>query len=241
MTQCGLDILIWNNKNMNKKYQLSASLICANHINFEKDIRLLEKGGIDYIHFDVMDGNFVPRYGLYPELLKSIKNISKLPIDVHMMSEEPARYVKGFAEAGAEIIAVHAESCKHLHHTLKLIKDSGVKAGVVLNYATPLNTLDYVLDYVDMVELMAINPGIVGHKIIPEIYKKISELRKRLDATGKEIIIMIDGGVNPDTAADMIKAGADILVCGTSAIFKPDIAVNEKIKEFREHIDKNLK
>jgi ribulose-phosphate 3-epimerase len=225
---------------MKKKYQLSASFICANHINFEKDIRLLEKGGIDYIHFDVMDGNFVPRYGLYPELLKSIKNATNLPVDVHMMTEEPARYVKEFAEAGADIIAVHAESCKHLHYTLKLIKDSGVKSGVVLNYATPLNVLDYVLDYVDMVELMAINPGIVGHKVIPEIYKKISDLRKKLDETGRDIIIMIDGGVNPDTAADMIKAGADILVCGTSAIFKPDKPVNEKIKEFREIIDKKL-
>lgn len=225
---------------MNKKYQLSASLICANHINFEKDIRLLEKGGIDYIHFDVMDGNFVPRYGLYPELLKSIKNISKLPVDVHMMSEEPARYIKDFAEAGADIIAVHAESCKHLHYTLKLIKDSGVKAGVVLNYATPLSVLDYILEYVDIVELMAINPGIVGHKIIPEVFTKISDLRKKLDATGREIEIIIDGGVNTETAADMIKAGANILVCGTSAIFKPDVPVDEKIREFQKIIDNGL-
>lgn len=228
---------------MKKQYQykLSASIICANHINFEKDIQLLKKGKIDYIHFDVMDGNFVPRYGLYPELLKSIKNVSDIPIDVHMMSEEPIRYVEEFAEAGAEIIAIHAESCKHLHYTLKKIKDSGVKAGVVLNYATPLSTLDYILDYVDMVELMAINPGIVGHKIIPEIFKKIRELREKINATGRKILIMIDGGVNSDTAASMIKAGADILVCGTSAIFKPDIAVDKKIKEFRKHIDKNLK
>lgn len=225
---------------MKKKYQLAASLICANYLEFGEEVRRMKEGGIDYIHFDVMDGNFVPRYGLYPELLKSIKSISKLPIDVHMMTEEPARYVKEFAEAGADIIAVHAESCKHLHHTLKLIRESGSKAGVVLNYATPLNTLDYILEDVDMVELMAINPGIVGHKIIPEVYKKISDLRKKLDATGRNIPIMIDGGVNPDTATDMIKAGADMLVCGTSAIFKPDISVDKKIKEFREHIDKNL-
>lgn len=226
---------------MNNKYQLSASLICANHINFEKDILLLEKGGIDYIHFDVMDGNFVPRYGLYPELLKSIKKLSKLPVDVHMMTEEPWRYIKEFSEAGADLIAVHAESCKHLHYTLKSIKDYGVMAGVVLNFATPLCVLDYILDYVDAVELMAINPGIVGHKVIPEIYRKIGDLRKKLDATGRKITIIIDGGVSSDTAANMIKAGADILVCGTSAIFKQDILLDEKVKEFREHINQALK
>lgn len=225
---------------MKKDYQLSASLICANYLEFKEEIKRLEKGGIDYIHFDVMDGNFVPRYGLFPELLKSIKNISDLPIDVHMMSEEPSRYVKEFAEAGSDIIAVHVEACKHLHYTLKLIRDYGVKAGVVLNYATPLSTLDYIWDDIDMVELMAINPGIVGHKIIPEVYKKISDLRNKIDTTGKDIIIEIDGGVNPDTAADMIKAGANLLVCGTSSIFKPDKPVDEKIEEFKKIIDKTL-
>lgn len=224
----------------NKKYFLSASLICANYLEFGEEIKRLEKGGIDYIHFDVMDGNFVPRYGLYPELIKSIKGITNLPVDVHMMSEEPARYIKEFAEAGSDIIAVHAEACKHLHYTLKLIKDSGVKSGVVLNYATPLSVLDYVWDYIDMVELMAINPGIVGHKIIPEVYKKISDTRDKINTLGKDIIIEIDGGVNPDTAANMIKAGADLLVCGTSSIFKPDLPVDEKIKEFKKSIEESL-
>jgi len=223
---------------MKKKYKLSASLICADHIRFGEEIKRLEKGGIDYIHFDVMDGIFVPRYGLYPELLKGVKNITKIPVDVHMMVEEPYRYIKEFAEAGADIIAVHVESCKHLHHTLKMIKDFGVKSGVVLNYGTPLSTIDYVLDYVDMVELMAINPGIVGHKIIPEVFKKISDLKKKIGK--RNIFIEIDGGVNPDTAHKMIKAGADVLVCGTSAIFKPNISVGEKIKELRKIIEKKI-
>jgi ribulose-phosphate 3-epimerase len=223
-----------------KKYKLSASLICANHANLEKDIKLLKKGKIDYIHFDVMDGIFVPRYGLYPELLKGIKSISNIPIDVHMMTEEPARYINEFSEAGADIIAVHAEACKHLHYTLKLIKDSGAKSGVVLNYATPLSVLDYILDYVDMVELMAINPGIVGHKIIPEFFAKISDLKNKIEKSGKDIFIEIDGGVNLETAPKMINYGADVLVCGTSAIFKPDKSVDKKIKEFRDGIDKKL-
>ncbi|MFZ3069233.1 MAG: ribulose-phosphate 3-epimerase [Microgenomates group bacterium] len=226
---------------MKKRYYLSASLICANHLEFGKEVKNLEKGKIDYIHFDMMDGNFVPRYGLYPELLSSIKKVSHLPIDVHMMTEEPGRYIKEFADAGADIIAVHFESCKHLHLTLKKIRECGVKAGVVLNYATPLNALDYILDDVDMVELMAINPGIVGHKVIPGIFKKISDLKEKIITSGKKILIEIDGGVNPDTAAEMIKAGADILVCGTSSIFKPDVKVNVKIKEFRKTIDNKLK
>lgn len=226
---------------MNKKFQLSASLICANHLEFKEEIKRLEKGGADYIHFDVMDGNFVPRFGLYPELLSSIKKISNIPIDVHMMTDEPSKYIKEFAEAGADIIAVHFESCKHLHYTLKLIRDFGIKSGVVLNYATPLNSLECILDYVDMVELMAINPGIVGHKIIPEINKKISNLKKMIKSSGKNILIEIDGGVNPDTAAGMIEAGANLLVCGTSSIFKPDITVDKKIIEFRKDINNKLK
>ena len=213
---------------MKNKYYLSASLICANQINLEKDIKLLEKGKIDYLHFDTMDGNFVPRYGMYPEQLSAIKKITDIPVDVHLMIEEPQRYVDEFITAGADIIAVHPESCKHLHYTLKKIKDGGVKSGVVLNFATPLSVLDYILDYVDMVELMAINPGIVGHKIIPEIYKKISDLKKIIVNSGKNIIIEIDGGVSPDTAPELIKAGADMLVCGTSSIFKPDITVDKK-------------
>ena len=162
-------------------------------------------------------------------------------VDVHMMTEDPERYIKEFAEAGANIIAVHVEACKHLHFTLKQIREHGVKVGVVLNYATPLNVLDYILDDVDMVELMAINPGIVGHKMIPGIFKKISDLKEKINVSGKNILIEIDGGVNPDTAADMIRAGADILVCGTSSIFKPDVPVNKKIGEFRKIIDNKLK
>ncbi len=226
---------------MNKKYKLAASLICGSHINFEKDIKLLEKGGIDYIHFDVMDGNFVPRYGLYPELLRAIKKITDIPIDVHMMSEDPARYVLDFSKAGADIIAIHAESCKHLHYVIKLIKELGSKAGVVLNYSTPLDILDYIMDDLSLVELMAINPGIVGHKIIPGIMKKIADLRKKIDnSTNKDIIIEIDGGVTLESAPEMIKAGADLLVCGTSCIFKPDVTVDIKIGEFKDHINKEL-
>jgi len=221
------------------KYQLSASLICADPLDLANEVKKLE-GQIDYLHFDLMDGNFVPRYGLYPEILSAIKKVSKIPVDVHMMSEEPERYIDLLAKAGADIVCVHVEACRHLHRTIKLIKDAGLKVGVALNYATPLNILDYILDDIDLIMLMAINPGIVGHKLIPGAIRKINDLKNKLTAAGQEKIIEIDGGVSPESAAEMIKAGANILVCGTSAIFKVDRPVNEVIKEFREIIDRKI-
>jgi len=223
-----------------KKYNLAASLICGDPFALRSEIEELIKGGIDYMHFDVMDGMFVPRYGLYPEVLKAIRAITDTPIEVHAMVEEPARYVSEFAEAGATIFCVHAESCKHLHHTLKVIRESGMKAGVVLNYASPLTTLDYIMEDVDLIMLMAINPGIVGHKLIPGTIKKIKDLREKIDGSGRDILLAIDGGVSPESAANMVKAGADYLVCGTSAIYKPDIPLDVKIKEFRDLIDGQL-
>lgn len=187
-----------------------------------------------------MDGIFVPRLGLYPELLKAVRSITDLPIDVHMMSEEPVRYVANFAEAGATSISVHAEACKHLHYALKIIRENGVRAGIALNYATPLGVLDYLMDDIDMVMLMAINPGIVGHKLIPGAIKKIGDLRRKIDESGCDITIAIDGGVSPESAANMVKAGANYLVCGTSAIFKADRPLEKTIKEFRELIDSQI-
>lgn len=223
-----------------KPYKLAASLICGNPLSIGEDVKSLIKGGIDYLHFDVMDGAFVPRYGLYPELLKAIRTVTDLPIDVHMMTEDPVRYVPSFVQAGATVFCVHAEACKHLHHTLKVIRDNGAKAGVVLNYATPLSALDYIMEDIDMVMLMAINPGIVGHKLIPGTMKKIADLKKKITESGRDIIIEIDGGVTPESAPDMIKAGADLLVCGTSSIYKPGVPLEKKIKEFREGIDARL-
>lgn len=224
-----------------QKYYLAGSLICADPLNIGRDVKKLVKGAIDYIHIDIMDGNFVPRYGLYPEQLKSVKTITKIPMDVHMMTEEPERYIELFAESGVSIMAVHFEACRHLHYTLKKIKEHKMKVGVVLNYATPLSVLDYILDDVDMVELMAINPGIVGHKLIPGVIEKIMDLKKKITESGKNIFIEIDGGVNLESAPQMIRAGADILVCGTSSIFHDRNSLDKNIKDFRIQIDKVLK
>lgn len=234
MRRCGRVILILNSM---KKYNLAASLICGNPLALRQEIAALEKGGIDYIHFDVMDGAFVPRYGLYPEYLKAVRSVTGLPIEVHMMTDEPARYAQVFADAGATVFSVHAEACKHLHYTLKSVRERGMKAGVVLNYATSLNVLDYVMEDVDLVMLMAINPGIVGHKLIPGTLKKIADLRKKIDASGRDILLSVDGGVSPESAAKMVTAGANYLVCGTSSIYKQDIPLDIKIKDFRALID----
>lgn len=221
-------------------YELSASLICCDPLNIEREVKEIEKANIQYIHFDVMDGVFVPRYGLYPEMLCSLKKITSLPVDVHLMVINPEPYIQAFKEAGAGIIHVQAEGNHNLHRTVGLIRSAGVKAGVVLNIATPLNTLDYLLPDIDYVLLMAINPGIVGHKFIPQVYEKISQLEAKLK--DHPIKIVVDGGVNAETAPKMIKQGTDILVCGTSSIFRPDDGtIAENTKKLRKMIDDYLR
>lgn len=222
-----------------RKYKLAASIICADIGNLEEQIQLLEQAHIDYIHFDVMDGRFVPRFGLYPEMLEKIKSLSSVPVDVHLMIDSPEQYIDIFAKAGADYIVVHAESTRHLHYVIKKIKDLGVKAGVALNPATTLDVLDFVMDDIDLVMLMAINPGIVGHKLIPQMIDKIDLLKKKLHDR-PDMIIEIDGGVNPESASQMIKKGANMLVCGTQTIFKSNENVSEKIVELRKNLDMAL-
>lgn len=218
-----------------KSYYLSASIICANMLELGNAVREVEKSGCDMIHYDVMDGVFVPRYGLLPEVLESIKTITEMPVYVHMMTIEPEKYLSAFINAGADCMVVHAEACTHLHRTLSEIKNKGKKAGVALNIASPLSILDYVLDDIDMVTLMAINPGIVGHKIIPKIFDKIKDLKTKLIQRGKEkILIEIDGGVTFESTPLMLKNGADILVCGSSTIFKKNKGITDCVAEFKE-------
>lgn len=220
-------------------YKLSASLICADLLNLERDIKSLEKAGVDYLHFDVMDGIFVPRFGLLPELLSRICHTTYLPVDVHMMVVNPEPYIADFVRAGAKIFYVHVENNPHLHRTLKTIKAAGMQPGVVLNMSSPLEYLDYIVEELDYVMLMGINPGIIGHKIIPKIFDKLIALKKKL--AGASIRIMIDGGVTPDTSADLIKAGADILVCGSSSIFRPNEGnLEETAEQYRAYVDSKL-
>lgn len=227
-------------KIVGKKFELTASLICADMLNLEKDIKLLEKGGIDSLEVDVMDGMFVPRIGLPPEIVKAARSITKLPLSVHMMVQDPERHAKVFTEAGAATLIIHFESTAHIHRTLKTIRGYGVKVGIALNPATPLTTLEYILDDIDLVMLMAINPGILGHKLIPAILKKIADLKIILTQQQPNIKIQVDGGVTFESAPEMIKLGADILVCGSSTIFRSGERIDRNILRLQKNIINNL-
>lgn len=213
---------------------LAASVICGNPSNLDADLKALEEGGIDYIHFDVMDGVFVPRFGLFPEYLKAIRAKTNIPIEVHMMVQDPEPYIQDFVSAGANILTPHIEPLHHPHRTMMRIKGAGAQAGFALNPGTPLSALDYLLEDLDLVMLMAINPGIVGHKLIPRTLEKITDLRKQINATGKDILLEIDGGVTPESGIKMLQAGANMLVCGTGTIFQPPARLDEKIRGFRQ-------
>lgn len=220
--------------------KIAASLVCADPLNLETEIDQLIKSKVDLIHFDVMDGHFVPRYGLYPEILKEIKKKKNCPaVDVHMMVSNPEDYIELYANAGADYFNFHIESSNHSHRIIKKIKAAGMKPGIALNPHTPLSFLDWIIQDIEMVVLMTINPGIVGHKFIPELLKKISLLRKIAKEKNPSLVIELDGGVTPETIPSMIKAGADALVCGNGTIFRPnEDTIPNKTKFIRDIIKK---
>lgn len=223
-----------------KTYFLSASLICGNPLELATDLEALGKADIDSLHFDVMDGSFVPRLGLYPEMLKAITSVIEIPVDVHLMMNNPDKYIRAFVEAGADLIAVHAEAVDDLLTTIRLIKSHGILAGVTLNPGTPLNVLDSVLEEIDLVMLMAIHPGILGQKMIPETLQKITDTREKLKHR-PEVIIEIDGGVTPESAPEMVRRGANLLVCGTGTIYRRhEDTLENKIRALYTTIDSQI-
>ncbi|MFD2371165.1 ribulose-phosphate 3-epimerase [Brevibacillus sp. GCM10020057] len=205
--------------------KIAPSILSADFARLGEEIQDVERGGADWIHVDVMDGHFVPNITIGPLIVEAIRPVTKLPLDVHLMIEEPDRYIPQFAKSGADWITVHQEACRHLHRTLYLIKEQGVKAGVVLNPATPLVTIEPVLPDLDMVLLMTVNPGFGGQKFIHSVVPKIKELRDMLDARGLgHVEIEIDGGVNAQTARLCEEAGATVLVAGSAVFNQSDRA-----------------
>jgi ribulose-phosphate 3-epimerase len=198
--------------------KIAPSILSADFSKLAEEIIEVETGGADYIHVDVMDGHFVPNITIGPLVVKAIRPITKLPLDVHLMIENPDQYIQGFAEAGADYITVHVEACIHLHRTIHYIKSFGVKAGVVLNPATPIETIQHIIGDIDMVLLMSVNPGFGGQSFIPEVLPKIRAVKKMALEKGLTIEIEVDGGVNSETAKQCIEAGATVLVAG-SAIY----------------------
>ena len=205
--------------------KIAPSILSANFAAMGEAVRKLKEQGADWVHFDVMDGNFVPNITFGPDMCKALRPLTDLPLDVHLMVEHPSDWIEPFKKAGADILTIHAESSeRHLHRALQAIRAAGIQAGIVLNPATPISACIHLLPECDLVLLMSVNPGFGGQSFIPETLNKIHALRKEIDARGLETLIEIDGGVNPDTAKQCIEAGADVLVAG-SAVFKaPDPA-----------------
>lgn len=200
---------------------IAPSILSADFSKLGEEVKAVERAGADWIHVDVMDGHFVPNITLGPPIVKAVHEVTTLPLDVHLMISNPERYIEDFAQAGASIISVHAEACTHLNRTLAQIQETGAQAGVVLNPATPISAIDWVLEYVDLVLIMSVNPGFGGQQFIPNSLSRISALRRILDDRELSALIEVDGGVNNQTISDVAKAGADAFVAG-SAIFGKD-------------------
>ena len=227
------------------RVKIAASILAADFSRLGEQVREAEAGGADWIHVDVMDGHFVPNLTIGPPVVRALRPLTTLPLDVHLMVESPEHLMPEFAAAGADRITVHVETCPHLHRTVEQLRELGVRPGVTLNPSTPLTTLEEILPYVDLVLIMSVNPGFGGQVYIPSSTDKIARLRQVLDARGLTgVELEVDGGIKADNAAKVVAAGATVLVVG-SAIFNPPASVAANIAELRRGIasagrDKNL-
>ena len=202
--------------------KISPSILSADFTRLGDEIKAVEQAGADYIHIDVMDGHFVPNITIGPMIVEAVKRVTDLPLDVHLMISDPDNFIDDFVKAGADILTVHAETVKHLHRTVQYIKEKGVSPGVSLNPATPLDILEYVLDDLDLVLLMTVNPGFGGQKFIPAVIPKIKRLREMVDKRNLKTEIEVDGGIGPDSINRVSSAGADVFVAGSAIFYSED-------------------
>jgi len=214
--------------------KIAPSILSADFTRLGQEVKDVEQAGADYIHIDVMDGHFVPNITIGPMIVKALRGVTDLPLDVHLMISSPDQYVEDFVKAGADIVAVHAEAVNHLHRSVQIIKNAGARAAVSLNPATSLQTIEYLLDDLDMVLIMTVNPGFGGQKFISEVVPKIERLKKMIDSRGLEIEIEVDGGVNPETIELVSSAGADVFVAGSAIFHSEDYA--RTIQTMRERM-----
>jgi len=212
--------------------KLAPSILDVDFTCLEKELRKIESGGVDLLHLDIMDGNFVPNISFGPKIVESIKKITSLPLEVHLMVEKPENHIKTFINAGGDIIIVHYETSKHLDKLIQIINDADVKSGVALNPATPLSVMEYLTSKIDFLLLMTVNPGYGGQKFIPGMIDKIKKARKIIDNQKKPISLEVDGGINLDNISEVAKAGAEIIVVGQliSKSTNPEMTI-KKIKK----------
>ncbi len=213
--------------------KIAPSILSADFSRLGDEIRAIDQGGADYVHIDVMDGHFVPNITIGPLVVDAVRRVTDLPLDVHLMIEHPDRYISDFAKAGADLIVVHVEATTHLHRTIQLIHSFGKKAGVSLNPATSLATLDMILPDLDLVLLMTVNPGFGGQSFIENCLPKITQLRQRIDQLGKPIELEVDGGVKIDNIERIAAAGADVFVAGSAVFGAGDYAAT--IRQLRDN------
>jgi len=216
---------------------IAPSILSADFSKLGDEIKAVEAAGADWIHADVMDGHFVPNITIGPLIVEAVKRVTDLPIDVHLMIENPDNYISAFAEAGASYISVQVETCIHLNRTVQRIKDCGARAGVVLNPATSLSSLEWILDEVDYVLIMSVNPGFGGQAFIPSSLDKIKALRQQIQARGLSVLIEVDGGVNENTIAAIASAGTDVFVAGSAIFGSKDY--QKTVQRFRQKISEH--
>ena len=216
-----------------KSVRIAPSILSADFSALGQEVEAVAAAGADWIHVDVMDNHFVPNLTIGPVVVKALRPHSALPFDVHLMIAPVDPYIPDFAKAGADIITVHAEAGPHLHRSLQLVKHQGKKAGVSLNPATPISAIEHVWDDIDLVLVMSVNPGFGGQSFIPSALDKIAELRRRIDRIGRPIDLEVDGGINAETAAKVVAAGADVLVAGTATFSGGPAAYAENIRRLR--------
>ena len=220
---------------MKRPVKLEAALACANFRNLEADIAQLKERGIDYLHMDLMDGKFVPNFALDFVVMQMVRDSSDLPMVCHLVVVEPERYIEQTVRSGAQYVTIHAEATCHVQKVLQQIRDAGAKPGIALNPATPIQYLEYILDDIEMVTVMTVNPGFVGQRLIPAMLRKISDVRSMLDKHGADHVeIQVDGNVSFQNIPAMVEAGATMLVGGTSSVFQRNLTIGEAISRVRE-------